>query len=142
MKSDFSGFSEDCYFYDHTTQIKSCSTISPGPLCYNSVPFYRRNCYNTLPCNRFCLCELTCLSCDLIFYHHACNLELGLSECLQQYLESQRMGKKHMEAKPSLSPLGFHYVSTTNLHNTGKLFKICMILVCKFDSEARLHLRS
>lgn len=46
------------------------------------------------------------------------------------------MGKKHMETKPFLAPLGFHCV-TTNLHNTGKLFKTCMILVCKVDNEGK-----
>lgn len=72
----FSIFFPEDSFYDHMTQIKSGLTISPGHFCYNSVPFYRSKCYNTLPCNHFSLCDLKYLSCDLIFYHHACSLGL------------------------------------------------------------------
>lgn len=51
----FQFLSQDCSFYGHTAQIKSHLTISPGPFCHSSVPFYTNNCYNMLPCNCFSL---------------------------------------------------------------------------------------
>lgn len=133
----FQFFSQDCSFYSHTAQIKSHLTISPGPFCYSSVPFYTNNCYNMLPCNCFSLCELKCLSCDLIFYHQLAIWDWDYHCVCSSIYSPSEWGRNKWKPNLFSSPLGFHYVSTINLHNTGKLFKTCVTLVRKVDTEGK-----